>query len=234
MPSEMSENTPTILLVEDEAPIRSFLRISLEANGYKVLEARDGESGIAIAGEHQPQLVILDLGLPDIDGQQVIKRLREWSDVPILVLSVRQDEREKVDALDAGANDFVNKPANVHELMARVRVLLRKHDAGHDASAVYERHGLRIDLARRAVTMQETPVSLTRKEYELLRMLARNAGRVLTHQQLLRELWGPGFTNETHYLRIVVSALRQKLNDDPADPRYIVTEQGVGYRLLDH
>lgn len=234
LPSEMSENTPMILLIEDEAPIRSFLRISLEANSYKVLEARNGETGIVVAGELRPQLVILDLGLPDIDGQQVIRRLREWSQVPILVLSVRQDEQEKVDALDAGANDFVNKPANVHELMARVRVLLRERDAGHDGSAVYERHELRIDLARRAVTLQGLPISLTRKEYDLLRMLVRNAGRVLTHQQLLRELWGPEFTNETHYLRIVVSALRQKLADDPADPRYIVTEQGVGYRLLDH
>jgi two-component system, OmpR family, KDP operon response regulator KdpE len=229
----MSGITQTILLIEDEAPIRSFLRISLEANGYKVLEARTGESGLAIAGESQPQLVILDLGLPDIDGQEVIRRLREWSEVPVLILSVRQDERDKVTALDSGANDFVTKPANVNELMARVRVLLRKRDDGQADAAIYERNGLRIDLARREVSLQGVPVSLTRKEYDLLRMLVRNSGLVLTHQQLLRELWGPSFTGETHYLRIVISTLRQKLNDDPADPRYIVTEQGVGYRLLD-
>jgi two-component system KDP operon response regulator KdpE len=229
----MSEITQTILLIEDEAPIRSFLRISLEANAYKVLEARNGESGLAMAGESRPQLVILDLGLPDIDGQQVIRRLREWSDVPILILSVRQDEREKVAALDSGANDFVTKPANVNELMARVRVLLRKRDSGQEDAAIFERNGLRIDLARREVSLQGVPVSLTKKEYDLLRMLVRNAGLVLTHQQLLRELWGPSFTGETHYLRIVISTLRQKLNDDPGEPRYIVTEQGVGYRLLD-
>lgn len=229
----MGEVMPTILLIEDEAPIRSFLRISLEANQYKVLEARTGESGLAMAGEARPQLVILDLGLPDIDGQEVIRRLREWSEVPILILSVRQEERDKVTALDSGANDFVTKPANVNELMARVRVLLRKRDDGQADAAIYERNGLRIDLARREVSLQGVPVSLTRKEYDLLRRLVRNAGLVLTHQQLLRELWGPSFTGETHYLRIVISTLRQKLGDDPAEPCYIVTEQGVGYRLLD-
>ena len=223
----------SILLIEDEAHIRSFLRISLEAHGYVVFETRSGEAGLALAGEMQPQLVILDLGLPDLDGQQVIKRFREWSEVPILVLSVRNDENEKVRALDAGANDYITKPAGISELMARVRVLLRTRESQDSDSTVYERKGLRIDLPRREVRLDGKPVRVTRKEYELLRLLVRAAGRVLTHQHLLRELWGPGFTNETHYLRVLVSGLRQKLGDDPADPHYIVTEQGVGYRLLD-
>ncbi|MEX2123784.1 MAG: response regulator [Woeseia sp.] len=229
----MSDGKAAILLIEDEAHIRSFLRISLEAHGYAVIEARSGEDGLALAGEKQPQLAILDLGLPDMDGQQVIRRLREWSEIPILVLSVRNDENGKVRALDAGANDYVTKPAGISELMARVRVLLRARESGDPESVVYQRNGLRIDLPRREVLLNGETVRVTRKEYELLRLLVRSAGRVLTHQSVLRELWGPAFTSETHYLRVLVSGLRQKLGDDPADPHYIVTEQGVGYRLLD-
>jgi len=229
----MTESKAAILLIEDEAHIRSFLRISLEAHGYKVLEARTGEDGLSLAGQHQPQLVIVDLGLPDMDGKDVIERLREWSKLPILVLSVRGDEKEKVGALDIGANDYVTKPAAISELMARVRVLLRTREPDDSESAVYERNGLRIDLSRREVHRDGVPVHLTRKEYQLLRLLVGNVGRVLTHQHVLREVWGPRFTSETHYLRVLVSALRQKLGDDPADPHYIVTEQGVGYRLLD-
>jgi len=226
-------DSKAILVIEDEAHIRSFLRISLEAHGYGVLEARTGEGGLLLAGQNQPQLVIVDLGLPDMDGQQVIERLREWSEIPILVLSVRGDEKEKVRALDSGANDYVTKPAAISELMARVRVLLRKRDPGEVESAIYERNSLRIDLSRREVHRDGLAVHVTRKEYQLLRLLVRSAGRVLTHQYLLREVWGPRFTSETHYLRVLVSGLRQKLGDDPADPHYIVTEQGVGYRLLD-
>lgn len=229
----MSDGKAAILVIEDESHIRSFLRISLEAHGYRVLEARTGDDGLSLAGKGQPQLVIVDLGLPDMDGQEVIKRLREWSEVPILVLSVRGDEKEKVQALDSGANDYVTKPAAISELMARVRVLLRKRESGEGESAIYERNGLRIDLSRREVHRDDVAVHVTRKEYQLLRLLVRNAGRVLTHQHLLREVWGPGFTGETHYLRVLVSGLRQKLGDDPADPQFIVTEQGVGYRLLD-
>jgi two-component system KDP operon response regulator KdpE len=221
-----------VLLIEDEANIRSFLRISLEAHGYRVLESRTGEDGLSLAGRDLPQLAIVDLGLPDMDGQEVISRLREWSEIPILVLSVRGDEKEKVSALDSGANDYVTKPAGISELMARVRVLLRKREP-EDESAIYERNGLRIDLSRREVHRDGIAVHVTRKEYELLRLLVRNVGRVLTHQHLLSEVWGPGFTSETHYLRVLVSGLRQKLGDDPGDPHYIVTEQGVGYRLLD-
>jgi two-component system KDP operon response regulator KdpE len=222
-----------ILVIEDEAPIRRFLRISLESQGYIVAEARRGEEGLALAAEWTPRLVILDLGLPDLDGQQVVRRLREWSRVPILVLSVRADEDEKVRALDAGANDYLTKPAGISELMARVRVLLRAREPASADSAIYERDRLRVDLARREVTLDGSPVRLTRKEYELLRLLVRHAGRVVTHPLLLRELWGPSHATETHYLRVLVSGLRQKLADDPAEPRYIVTEQGVGYRLLD-
>lgn len=229
----MSDGKAAILVIEDEAHIRSFLRISLEAHGYRVLEARTGDDGLSLAGRGQPQLVIVDLGLPDMDGQEVIERLREWSEVPILVLSVRGDEKEKVQALDSGANDYVTKPAAISELMARVRVLLRKRESGEGESAVYERNGLRIDLSRREVHRDGVAVHVTRKEYQLLRLLVRNAGRVLTHQHLLREVWGTGFSSETHYLRVLVSGLRQKLGDDPSDPQFIVTEQGVGYRLLD-
>ena len=222
-----------ILLIEDEAPIRRFLRISLEAQGYRVVEARLGEEGVTLAAERNPELVILDLGLPDMDGQKLVARLREWSSVPILVLSVRDEESEKVRALDAGANDYVTKPAGISELMARARVLLRQRQGADDDLAIYDHNGLKVDLSRRAVTLGGEPLHLTRKEYELLRLLVRHSGRVVTHQLLLRELWGPPYANETHYLRVLVSGLRQKLGDDPADPRYIVTEQGVGYRLLD-
>lgn len=224
---------PTVLVIEDEAHIRRFLRISIEAHGMTVIEARLGADGLALAGTHNPELVVLDLGLPDMDGQEVIRRLREWTGIPILVLSVRDDEKEKVRALDAGANDYVTKPAGISELMARIRVLLRTRDAEGEEGAIYEQGGLRIDLSRREVSLNDEVLRLTRKEYGLLRLLARNAGRVLTHQQLLSELWGPAFARETHHLRVLVSGLRQKLRDDPADPRYIVTEQGVGYRLRD-
>lgn len=229
----MSNGPISILLIEDEAHIRRFLRIALEAHGYAVLEARTGEHGLMLAGSSQPQLVILDLGLPDMDGQDVIARLREWSQVPVLVLSVRGEEQEKVKALDGGANDYVTKPAGISELMARVRVLLRRREPGDTEAAIYERNGLRIDLSRREVSREGVTLHVTRKEYQLLRLLVLSAGRILTHQHLLRELWGPGFTSQNHYLRVLVSGLRQKLGDDPADPHYIVTEQGVGYRLLD-
>jgi two-component system KDP operon response regulator KdpE len=168
-----------------------------------------------------------------MDGQEVIRRLREWSAVPILILSVRDHETEKVSALDAGANDYVTKPAGISETMARIRVLLRGRESENTESAVFQRGDLRIDLSRREVLLGNVPVHLTKKEYGLLRLLVKSAGRVLTHQYLLRELWGPTFTGETHYLRVLVSGLRQKLGDDPADPRHIVTEQGVGYRLQD-
>jgi two-component system KDP operon response regulator KdpE len=222
-----------ILLVEDEAQIRKFLRISLEAHGYTVLEARLAGDGLAICAEEKPDLVILDLGLPDLDGRQFIVRLREWSEKPIIVLSVRSDEAEKVEALDAGANDYVTKPFGISELMARIRALLRmRSEEKGDEASVFETGELRVDLASRTVTVGGKLVQLSRKEYDLLKILVNSAGQVLTHQQIIRAIWGPSREDETHHLRVLVGHLRQKLGDLPASPRYILTEQGVGYRLL--
>ncbi len=226
---------PTILIVDDEAQIRKFLRIALEANGFSVREAATGGQGVAHAATDTPDLVILDLGLPDLDGKEVIGRVREWSAVPILILSVRQAEAEKVAALDAGANDYVVKPFGIAELLARVRALLRTGGAygTKDEPATITVGDLTVDLARREVHLGVEPVKLTRKEFELLSVLARNAGRILTHGQLLREVWGKAHENDTQYLRVFVSQLRRKLNDDPAHPRFILNEPGVGYRMLE-
>jgi two-component system KDP operon response regulator KdpE len=225
---------PKALIIEDDAPIRKFLRISLEANGFGVEEARLGEHGIRLAGESRPDVIILDLGLPDIDGIDAIGRIREWSKLPILVLSVRSDSREKVRALDAGANDYVTKPFDITELMARLRVMLRTGAAeAESGDPGYSNRDLSIDLVRRQVQLGGIDVHLSRKEYELLRLLVIHAGRVLTHEHILREIWGSAHTNDIHYLRVLVASLRQKLGDDPAKPRYIATEQGVGYRLLE-
>jgi two-component system KDP operon response regulator KdpE len=225
---------PDVLVIEDDAQIRKFLRISLEANGFDVRESRLAADGIAMAGSTRPDVIILDLGLPDIDGIEAIRRLREWSKTPILVLSVRSDAQEKVMALDAGANDYVTKPFNITELMARLRVLLRTRDETHEAGEPTYRNGaLEVDLVRRIVLRDAAELHLSRKEYDLLRLLVTHAGRVLTHQQILREIWGPAHADDIHYLRVLVGSLRQKLGDDPARPRYIATEQGVGYRLLE-
>jgi two-component system KDP operon response regulator KdpE len=225
---------PKALIIEDDAPIRKFLRISLEANAFSVEEARLGEDGIRLAGECRPDVVILDLGLPDIDGIEAIGRIREWSKLPILVLSVRSDSREKVRALDAGANDYVTKPFDITELMARLRVMLRTGAAeGESGDPGYSNRDLAVDLVRRQVQLGGIDVHLSRKEYELLRLLVIHVGRVLTHEHILREIWGSTHTNDIHYLRVLVASLRQKLGDDPAKPRYIATEQGVGYRLLE-
>jgi two-component system KDP operon response regulator KdpE len=224
-----------ILVVDDEAQIRRFLRIALEAHGFAVVEAATGTEGVAKCATEAPDLVILDLGLPDIDGKQVVVRIREWSAVPILVLSVRQSEAEKVATLDAGANDYVVKPFGIAEFLARVRALLRHTggEAGAREPATISVGDLVVDLARHEVTLAGEPVKLTRKEFELLRLLAQNSGRILTHGQLLREVWGKAHENDTQYLRVFVSQLRHKLNDDPADPKYILNEPGVGYRMLD-
>jgi len=227
----MNTASGTILVVEDEAQIRKFLRISLEAHGYVIYEARLGKDGLKLCESTQPQLVILDLGLPDMDGQQFIARLREWSQVPIIVLSVRSSEAQKVQALDAGANDYVTKPFGISELMARIRVVLRGAEEAASAPTVFDARGLRVDMALREVRVDGTPVHLSKKEYALLRLLIDSRGRVLTHQHILREVWGPARQDETHYLRVLVGQLRQKLGDDPASPRFIVTVQGVGYRL---
>lgn len=223
-----------VLLIEDEAQIRKFLRISLEAHGYVVDHARTGEQGIELAGQALPDLVILDLGLPDIDGQEVIRRLREWSSLPIIVLSVRAEEREKVQALDAGADDYMTKPFGIAELMARLRALLRSRRPQSDSETAVVRSGdLVADFAKRRVTLRGEAVHLSPKEYALLRLLATHPGQVLTHQQILGEIWGASHDRDTHYLRVLVGNLRQKLGDEPTRPRFILTEQGVGYRFVD-
>ena len=231
----MAEPRPTVLVIEDEPPLQKFLRVTLESQGYAVIEATGGESGLRHAAVEQPDLVILDLGLPDVDGLDVTRRLREWSAVPVIVVSARGREQDKVAALDAGADDYLTKPFGVGELLARVRVALRHRAAARTDTGdpVFESGRLRVDLARREVTTDGRSVRLTPNEYRLLAVLVKNAGRVMTHRQLLREVWGPGSGEETHYLRVYVNQLRQKLEADPARPEHLLTETGVGYRLAD-
>lgn len=223
--------TTRILVIDDEASIRKFLRISLGAQHYEVVEAENGEQGLAQAALAQPDLVILDLGLPDRDGQDVLRALREWSRVPVLVLSVRASEREKVLALDNGANDYMTKPFGVQEFLARVRVLLRQRGTEQPDAAQVLIGGLCLDFAFRRVMLDGEEVALTRKEYAVLEMLAHDVGRVVTQRLLLEKIWGPTHIENTHYLRIVIGRLRQKLHDNPANPQLILTEAGVGYRL---
>ncbi|MDZ4768502.1 MAG: response regulator [Chloroflexota bacterium] len=220
-----------VLIIDDEIQIRRFLRISLEANGYRVSEAVAGEPGIAEAARLRPELIILDLELPDIDGFEVLKRLREWSQVPVIVLSVRGEDRDKIAALDSGADDYLTKPFSVDELMARLRVALR-HAQPQAEEQIFTRGDLQVDLVRRLVTLRGEPVKLTPTEYALLRLMIQHAGKVLTHKQILRAVWGPEYVNETHYLRVYFAQLRQKIERDPALPEVLITESGVGYRLM--
>jgi two-component system, OmpR family, KDP operon response regulator KdpE len=226
----MSDRGARILIVDDEQAIRRFLRVTLDAQGYQVYEADTGNEALQAVPACRPDAVVLDLGLPDMEGHQVIRRLREWSQVPIIVLSVREHETEKIAALDAGADDYLTKPFAVGELMARLRAALRRA-ANTGNEPVYEVGDLRVDLGRRQVSMRGQDVSLTPTEYDLLRALARQGGRVLTHHQLLRQVWGASYEPETHLLRVNISNLRRKLEPDPARPQYILTEPGVGYRL---
>jgi len=223
---------PSIVLIEDEFPIRRFLRATLTGQGYRLFEVGTGADALVEVAQRQPDVVILDLGLPDIDGVEVIRRLREWSAVPIIVLSARGQERDKVAALDAGADDYVSKPFSVGELLARVRVALR-HAAGaaHEESAAFKLGELQVDLLRRHVIVSGVEVRLTPIEYKLLATLVKHAGKVVTHQQLLREVWGPSHDDQSHYVRVYMAHLRHKLETEPARPRYLLTEPGVGYRL---
>ncbi|HBS80244.1 MAG: DNA-binding response regulator [Pseudomonas sp.] len=222
----------SILIIDDEPQIRKFLRISLGSQGYRVSESGDGQGGLASAALNKPDLVVLDLGLPDMDGQTVLRELREWSQVPVIVLSVRSSETEKVMALDNGANDYVTKPFGIQEFLARVRALLRQNQGASSGPAQAMSGPLCIDFAYRRVSLDGQEVSLTRKEYAVLAELAQHTGRVVTQQQLLQDIWGPSHSGDTHYLRVVVGHLRRKLGDDPSAPRFIITEAGVGYRLV--
>jgi two-component system, OmpR family, KDP operon response regulator KdpE len=221
-----------VLVIDDEPQIRRFLDISLRAQGYRVEAAATGGAGLQALAAHGADLVILDLGLPDRDGQDVLRELRQWSQVPVILLTVRADESEKVSALDAGANDYVTKPFGVQELIARVRALLRTRATTGDAAPIFDDGELRVDLARREVFLHSEAVQLARKEYALLALLVQHAGRVVTQPQMLRELWGQHHEHDTHYLRVLVGKLRQKLGDDPAAPRWIATEPGVGLRFV--
>jgi two-component system, OmpR family, KDP operon response regulator KdpE len=222
----------TILVVEDEPDIRQFLRSSLGAEGYRVVESPNGRRGTLDAGMHKPDLAIVDLGLPDFDGVEVIRRIREWSPMPILVLSARIQEHSKIQALDAGADDYVTKPFGVGELLARVRVALRH--ASHPASGkVLVLGDATIDFEKRLASKSGEEVHLTPIEFRLLACLAKHIGMVVTHRQLLTEVWGPTHAGDTHYLRVYMKQLREKLETDPVQPKYLLTETGVGYRLVD-
>jgi two-component system KDP operon response regulator KdpE len=233
MIEQMPSTAPArVLVIDDEPQIRKFLEISLRAQGYAVDLADTGQAGLDALAVRGADLVVLDMGLPDRDGKAVLQELRHWSQVPVIVLTVRSGEAEKVAALDAGANDYVTKPFGVQELMARIRALLRSHAGSGEAPPVFDDGHLRVDLSRREVSVAGEMVTLSRKEYALLAFLVQHAGRVVTQPQLLRELWGLTHQEDTHYLRILVAKLRQKLGDDAAAPRWIATEPGVGLRFL--
>lgn len=221
-----------ILVIDDEPQIRKFVDISLRSQGYKTILAANGEQGLSMLATQGADLVILDLGLPDRDGQDVLKELRLWSQTPVIILTVRSDEGQKVALLDAGANDYVTKPFGIEELMARIRATLRSGGAPDDVSAVYDDGCLSIDIAEREVHLHGQPIQLTRKEFSLLALLVRQPGRLITQTQLLRDIWGPAHVEHTHYLRILVGKLRHKLGDDASAPNYIITEPGVGLRFL--
>jgi two-component system KDP operon response regulator KdpE len=228
----MARPTPTALVLEDEREIRRFISTALQAEGWQVFEAETLRQGLIDAGTRRPDLVIADLGLPDGDGVDFIRALRGWSQVPVIVLSARTQESEKVAALDAGADDYITKPFGTAELLARTRAHMRRMRGGADADSVFRFGDIEVDQAARAVRRGGAAVHLTPIEYRLLGVLITNAGRVLTHPTLLREVWGPGHAQSTHYLRVYMGNLRQKLEADAAQPRHLLTETGVGYRLV--
>ncbi len=232
-PVTVSAPPARVLVIDDEPQIRRFLDISLRAQGYQVALADSGHAGLAELAAHGADLVVLDIGLPDLDGHEVLRELRQWSQVPVIMLTVRSSEGEKVAALDGGANDYVTKPFGVQELMARIRGLLRTRATPAESGVPrFDDGHLHVDLVRREVTLDGEPVPLTRKEFALLALLLQHAGRVVTQPQILRDLWGPSHQHDTHYLRILVGKLRQKLHDDATAPRYIATEPGVGLRFV--
>lgn len=224
-------NSMRILIIDDEPQIRKLLKVSLKAHGYEVEEAATGSDGINRAAIFKPDLLIVDLGLPDIDGKVVIKEIREWSEVPIIILTARDQEKEKIEALDSGADDYITKPFGVGELMARMRVCLRR--AGTvEHQPVLECGSLSVDLVQRRVTVEGQEVKLTPTEYEIIKIMTQHAGKVITHKQLLKAVWGNTYNEDTHYIRVYIGQLRRKIEKNPTQPKYIITESGVGYRLM--
>ncbi len=230
----MSDQKHRALIVDDEPQIRRFLQTSLTAHNYSILEAANGEEAITKAISERPDIVILDLGLPDIDGQEVLRTIRETSTVPVIILSVRGKESDKVQALDSGADDYVTKPFGIGELLARIRSVLRNRSRVHEDEKVYVIRDVVVDTDKRVVTKNGEEVKLTPKEYDLLCQLVSHPGKVLTHQYLLREIWGSAYVRETQYLRVYIGQLRQKIENDASKPELLLTEPGVGYRLNDH
>lgn len=229
----MADDKELILLIEDEPQMRRFLRVIMQGHGYRMVEATTGEEGLTQTATRNPDIVLLDLGLPDIDGLEVTQRLREWSDVPIIVISAREQEQDKIKALDAGADDYLTKPFGAGELLARLRVALRHRSmqqSGHKES-LFIIDNLKVDLSKRQVLLAGKEIHLTPIEYKLLAVLIRNAGKVVTHSQLLKEVWGATYAQQTQYLRVYMAQLRHKLEADPARPRFLINEPGVGYRL---
>jgi two-component system KDP operon response regulator KdpE len=231
MSNKSTQAAPIALVIDDEPQMRRLLRVTLEANGYRVFDAATGKDGVAQAAQRRPDVVLLDLGMPDLEGAEVLKRLREWSRVPVVILSVRDREDDKVAALDAGADDYVTKPFNSAELLARLRAALR-HAQPQGADAIFRSGNLEMDLSKRVVLKNGAEVKLTPIEYSLLRVLVTHAGKVLTHRHLLTEVWGPKAVEQTHYLRIHIAHLREKIEDNPSKPELIITESAVGYRLI--
>lgn len=227
----MSDKGLRVLVIDDEPQIRKLLRVSLGAHGYTVHEAVSGQEGLTQAAVVKPDIVILDLGLPDSDGKEIVQRIREWSDVPIIILTARDQEQEKIDTLDVGADDYITKPFGVGELMARMRVSLRRAAHSED-EPVITCGDLAVDLAQRRVTVSGREIRLTPTEYDIIKVLAQNAGKVMTHKQLLKHVWGTSYNEDTHYIRVYIGQLRRKIEENPTQPRYIITESGVGYRLI--
>jgi two-component system KDP operon response regulator KdpE len=229
----MTETKALILLIEDEPQMRRFLRVTLQGHGYRLIEASSGEEGLTEVATRNPDVVLLDLGLPDIDGLEVTKRLREWTQIPVIVLSAREQEEDKISALDAGADDYLTKPFGAGELLARIRVALRRAALQHSGSeeSVFVLDNLKVDLLKRQVFLDEDEIHLTPIEYRLLTVLIKHAGKVITHNQLMREVWGLAYVEQSHYLRIYMAQLRHKLEVDPARPKFFINEPGVGYRL---
>ena len=229
----MTVGVPRVLVVDDEAPIRKFLRISLTAEHFEVLEAADGAEALRLAANRRPDIVVLDLGLPDVEGTDLIQAMCGVLQVPIIVLSIRAAEEEKIAALDAGASDYVTKPFATGELTARLRALLRDRGSGKSPRTTFDAGPVHVDVSKHTVSLEGTEIKLTPKEFELLALLVANSGRLVTHRQLLAEVWGKGHESDTQYLRVYIGQLRQKLGDDPAEPRFIANEPGIGYRFID-